>query len=73
MRNKSLEADDPLALTDIHGFTFAILVSRFEDEGWVMVGTSVLMPRAGQTLMMEGEFRGWKAIYREEGTVSVDF
>ena len=58
---------------DTEGFTFAILVSRFEAEGWVMVGTSYLMPRAGDTIMMQGEGRSWSEIYREEGEVSVRF
>jgi hypothetical protein len=73
MEDKSLENDDPIDLFDTEGFTFAILVSRFEDEGWVMVGTSYLMPRAGDTIMMQGEGRGWAEIYREQGEVSVRF
>ena len=60
-------------MVDTEGFTFAILVSRFEEEGWVMVGTSYLMPRAGDAIMMQGEGRGWSEIYREEGEVSVRF
>ena len=61
-----------LLIFDTQGFTFAILVSRFEEEGWVMVGTSYLLPRAGATIMMQGEGRGWAEIYREEGEVSVE-
>jgi hypothetical protein len=61
-----------LLIFDTQGFTFAILVSRFEEEGWVMVGTSYLLPRAGDTIMMQGEGRGWAEIYREEGEVSVE-
>lgn len=73
MQDKSLEGDDPVDLVDTEGFTFAIVVSRFEEEGWVMVRTSYLMPRAGDTIMMQGEGRGCNEIYREEGEVSVRF
>ena len=38
-----------------------------------MATTGSLMPRAGQTIMLEGEYRGWTEIYREEGDVAVDF
>lgn len=60
-------------MVDTEGSTFAIFVSRFEEEGWVMVGTSYLMPRVGDTIMMHGKGRGWSEIYREEGEVSVRF
>lgn len=73
MQGKSLEKDDPIDLFDSEGFTFAILVSRYVEEGWVMIGTSYLMPRAGDTIMMQGEGRGWAEVYREEGEVSVRF
>ena len=73
MEDKSLENDNLIDLLDTEGFTFAILVSRFEDEDWIMVGTSFLMPRAGDIIMMQGEGRGWAEIYREQGTVSVQF
>lgn len=73
MRNKSLENDEPLDLFDSNGFTYGILVSRFEEEPWVMVGTSYLMPRAGFIIMMMGEGRGWAEIYREPGEISVGF
>lgn len=73
MRNKSLDTEDPLDLVDTEGFTFAILVSRFEEEGWVMVTPGSLMPRAGQIIMHEGEYRGWAEVYREPGYVAVDF
>ena len=71
MEGKSLDAEDPLDLVDTQGFTFGILVSRFEEEGWVMVSTGSLMPTAGQIIMHEGEHRGWVEIYREEGEVAV--
>lgn len=73
MQDKTLESDDPVGLVDTEGFTFAIVVSRFEEEGWVMVGTPYLVPRAGDTIMMQGEGRGWNEIYWEEGEVSVRF
>jgi hypothetical protein len=73
MRGKSLDAEDPLELVDTEGFTFAFLVSRFEEEGWVMVSTGALMPRAGQVIMHEGEYRGWAEVYVEEGEVAVNF
>ena len=73
MEGKSLENDDPIDLIDTEGFTFAILVSRFEEEDWIMVSTSFLMPRAGDIIMMQGEGRGWDEIFEEQGTVSVGF
>ncbi|KAJ8116604.1 hypothetical protein OPT61_g2011 [Boeremia exigua] len=73
MQDKSLDTENPLVLVDTQGFTFAYLVSKFAKEGWVMVSTGVIMPRAGQTIMHEGEHRGWAEIYREEGTFAVDF
>ena len=73
MEGKSLENDDPIDLIDTEGFTFAFLVSRFEEEDWIMVSTSFLMPRAGDIIMMQGEGRGWDEIFEEQGTVSVGF
>lgn len=73
MEGKDLEKDDPLDLFDGEGFTFAILISRFVEEDWIMVGTSYLMPRAGDIIMMQGEGRGWDEIFREQGTISVGF
>ena len=73
MEDKSLENDNLIDLLDTEGFTFAILVSRFEDEDWIMVGTSVLMPRAGDIIMMDGEGRGRAEIFQVQGTVSVRF
>lgn len=73
MRRKSLDTEDPYELVDTEGFTFAFLVSRFAEEGWVMVSTGALMPHAGQVLMHEGEYRGWAEIYRPEGTCAVLF
>jgi hypothetical protein len=58
MRGKALDAGDPLELVDTEGFTFAVLVSRFEEEGWVMGSTGALMPRAGQVVMHEGGLEG---------------
>lgn len=73
MQDKSLKRDDPVDLFDKQGSTFAILVSRFEEAGWIMVGTSYLVPRAGDTIMMEGEGKGWAEIYRGEGGIAVGF
>jgi|SRR5690242_13271579 len=72
MRGKLLDTDNPLDLVDTKGFTFAYLVSGFKEEGWVMVTPGSLMPRAGQSLMHEGEYRGWAEIYREAGDIVVD-
>lgn len=73
MRDKSLDTEQPLDLVDIYGFTYAFLISRFEEEGWVLVTPGLLMPRAGQILMHEGEYRGWSEIYVPEGDVAVNF
>lgn len=38
-----------------------------------MVTPGSLMPRAGQSLMHKGEYRGWAEIYTEAGEIVVDF
>jgi len=73
MEGKSLETSDELTLFDHMGFTFAVLVSKYKNEGWTLVGTSYLMPRAGDVLMMQGECRGWKELAVPEGDVVVNF
>lgn len=62
MRGKRLNTDDLIDLIDTNGFVFAYLVSRFEEEGSFTVTSGPHMPRAGQILMHEGEYRGWAEI-----------
>lgn len=72
MEGKSLETDDDLDLFDHMGFTFAIVISKYKEEGWTMVGTSSLMPRAGDIMMLDYNCGGWNALVAPDGVVAVN-
>ena len=73
MEGKSLETDDDLELFDHMGFTFAILISVHKEEGWTLVGTSYLMPRAGDIMMLDYDCGGWNALVVPDCGVAVNF
>lgn len=72
MEGKSLETTDDLDLYDHMGFTFVYLISVHEKEGWTFVGTSCLMPRAGDIMMLDYDCGGWNALVAPDGGVAVN-
>jgi hypothetical protein len=70
MEGKSLEKDDELKLFDGRGCSFVCLVSRYESEGYTLVGVSYLIPRVADMIGMQGEGMGWEAIAVPEGEVA---
>lgn len=71
MSGESLETDEDSTLIEGHGFPFGVLISKYEEEDFAMVGMSYLKPRAGEILMMQGEGLGWKEVAGPDGDISV--
>ena len=67
MEGKSLEDDSAV---DENDETFVMLISRWEEEEDIFVSIRHLIPRAGDTIAMQGEGGGWQSLWVPMGEIA---
>jgi hypothetical protein len=67
MKGKSLEDKSAVDEDDL---TFVLLISKYEEQGEVLVSISHLMPRAGNMITERDEGQGWETLWLPMGEIA---
>lgn len=67
MNGKSLEDESAVDKDD---WTFVMLISRYEEQGEVLVSIPHLIPRAGNMITERDEGQGWEKLWLPMGEIA---